>query len=211
MNNKECFNGFFVLPPTTFQTTNYPFCLLYSGNLTNLNCTVYDSWEITNSFSPPFFYNFDCYSAVLSNYIPIFIITYSFSALIAPLLLTILMVIYPEFIVKNIIPPIYYRPMEYKDNNNNEGNNEDTNEGKAEANIELNIDNNDPINDINSNNKDKDNNIDSDKDIDSNTMKLFFPYKILASIIHHLLVFRFILFYLLFLFIILFIILLIFK
>jgi hypothetical protein len=45
-------------------------------------CLKYSVTGVSTSYSPPFFYNFSCASAILENYVPVYFISYSLLALI---------------------------------------------------------------------------------------------------------------------------------
>ena len=91
------YNAVVGLPPisSSFKITLfYPECItasLANGN-SRTNCIDIPFQQLTTiSITPPWFYSYQCTSALLSNYIPALLFTFVTSAIVLPLLQLILM------------------------------------------------------------------------------------------------------------------------
>ncbi|RYG69271.1 hypothetical protein EON64_03140 [archaeon] len=80
----SCFQGLFVAQPKASEDYNIQYCAYYSLNTTECNSALY-TFAATASYTPTFYYNYNCYSTVVTEYVPIFFLSYCFLALMIPL------------------------------------------------------------------------------------------------------------------------------
>lgn len=80
--DSACFLTFFDAPAPIESTFSYPQCELYSGT----GCSVEGTATITTSFNPPFIYSYQCSAALLTKYVPMFLLMFSFTGLVLPCL-----------------------------------------------------------------------------------------------------------------------------
>ena len=79
--DNSCFLNFFVAPDAIESSFDYPQCLVYS--LTS--CLEYEDSTITTEFSPPFIYSYQCTSSLLTKYVPMFLVMYTFTGIVLPI------------------------------------------------------------------------------------------------------------------------------
>ncbi|RYH29512.1 hypothetical protein EON65_08260 [archaeon] len=80
----SCFQGLFVPQHQASEDYEVQFCGFYSVT-TNECVSAYFSSYTTASYTPVFYYNYNCYSTVMTEYVPIFFISYCFLSLAIPL------------------------------------------------------------------------------------------------------------------------------
>jgi hypothetical protein len=87
LSDASCFDDVFVYENKITAYYSYVFCQIYSlaTSTTPPICLEYSVFGISTSYTPPFYYNYSCASALLTNYIPVFFISYSLIT-IAPLI-----------------------------------------------------------------------------------------------------------------------------
>lgn len=86
-SDPSCFDVIFIYQNKINAYYSYIYCEIYSiipssvGGETESECIKYSVSGVSTSYSPPFFYNYSCASAILENYIPVYFILYSLLAL----------------------------------------------------------------------------------------------------------------------------------
>jgi len=83
MTDQSCFVELFTGTADIGTGGTYKLCNAINGDL---ECTNYYSVSLSTSFTPPYTYSYQCSSAVLRNFIPVFILTYTMIAFLQPLL-----------------------------------------------------------------------------------------------------------------------------
>jgi len=78
--DSSCFLNFFIGPAPLVTTFAYPQCVVYS--LTS--CVETEEVSVTTDFNPPFIYSYQCTSAILTRYVPMFLLMYSFTGIVLP-------------------------------------------------------------------------------------------------------------------------------
>ena len=90
VSDQSCFAGLFVKNQQQVTSIQFPTCLIYQTNgtqpLLTDECKFQTSWSSDQNYIPAFFYNYTCYSTILKDYIPIFVMSASFSVLLIPVL-----------------------------------------------------------------------------------------------------------------------------
>ena len=79
----DCFQPIFISPSditSTYSIQDYN-CIALGLNAT---CPQYSSLTSSVSFTPPFIYSDQCSSAILTNYVPIYVLLFSITGLILP-------------------------------------------------------------------------------------------------------------------------------
>lgn len=80
----QCFFDIFNVQSSSTETEEFSYCVFYELGTTN--CTGgYSTFFTTASYTPQFIYNYNCYSTVITNYVPIFFISYIFLSFAVPL------------------------------------------------------------------------------------------------------------------------------
>ncbi|RYH18839.1 hypothetical protein EON65_26830 [archaeon] len=82
VTDPSCFEGLFVMESSTTENFTYTYCDYYTSDG---NCVYYVSYHSTREYTPEFFYNYNCYSAVVTEYIPIYFMSYCMLILFIPL------------------------------------------------------------------------------------------------------------------------------
>eukprot|EP01036_Dinobryon_divergens_P034245 gene34245-44239_t len=90
VSDQSCFSGLFVKNQQQVTSIKFPTCLIYQTNgtepLLTDECKFQSSWSSDQNYIPAFFYNYTCYSTILKDYIPVFVMSASFSTLLIPVL-----------------------------------------------------------------------------------------------------------------------------
>ena len=111
-SDSSCFQGLFVKNEEQVVSFYYPFCLIYQNNgtlgSTSELCSVYSSWSSNESYIPAFLYNYTCYSTILKDYIPVFVLTSTFSIVMVPLGFIYLIMKRKRTIVFDLLPHIFW-------------------------------------------------------------------------------------------------------
>eukprot|EP01039_Chlorochromonas_danica_P007880 gene7880-8692_t len=80
----QCFFDIFNVQSSSTESEEFSYCAFYALGTTN--CTGgYSTFYTTASYTPQFIYNYNCYSTVITNYVPIFFISYIFLSFAVPL------------------------------------------------------------------------------------------------------------------------------
>lgn len=82
VTDPSCFEGLFVKEGSTTENFTYTYCDYYTSDGT---CVYYVSYHSTREYTPEFFYNYNCYSAVVTEYVPIYFMSYCILTLFIPL------------------------------------------------------------------------------------------------------------------------------
>jgi Leucine-rich repeat (LRR) protein len=107
IGDSSCFNGLFVSQASVQESFTFESCLIYSDDdLTS--CIKETQWTSTREFEPFWIYNFDCYSTVLSAYIPVFLLTYIALALFIPLGSMLVLTRKKPWRIMEFFPAVYY-------------------------------------------------------------------------------------------------------
>lgn len=72
---RSCFNGLFIRHSPVKEVFTFSYCALFSPYDLD-KCIATASWATAINYTPPFLYNYDCYSNVVTSYTPIFIFSY---------------------------------------------------------------------------------------------------------------------------------------
>jgi Leucine-rich repeat (LRR) protein len=83
VTDADCFNGMFVTQNPVDEPFDFSFCALYDPKDGN-RCVISSSWETSIKYTPPFLYNFNCYSNVITQYSPVFLFSYCILSLCLP-------------------------------------------------------------------------------------------------------------------------------
>lgn len=81
----SCFNGLFFKAARVQETFLFTYCYILDP-LNPLRCLQYGEFSSTRYYTPQFIYNYDCYSAVVTEYIPIFLISYGALSFFVPII-----------------------------------------------------------------------------------------------------------------------------
>jgi len=85
VESKQCFYGYFFERPTLTVDYNVTYCgTRCSGSQ---DCCVYDQEPDEFTFTPPFLYYSNCSNFLLTSYIPVMIITFTFTGIIFPIMM----------------------------------------------------------------------------------------------------------------------------
>lgn len=110
--DRSCFNGMFVKSDTVTESFTFDYCLMYDPNHT-LDCAVGGSWNSVRSYTPLFYYNYDCYSTIVVEYVPVFLLTYSVLSLLIPIISLVLVTRkYRWKILDHFFPRVYFLPVD---------------------------------------------------------------------------------------------------
>lgn len=104
--DSSCFNGIFVKAAQVEEQFLINYCFLLNPD-NPLQCADYQTFTSTRYYTPLFIYNFDCYSTIITNYIPIFLISYTTLTLFVPLVSMIVMTSKEPWSVFQMLPAIY--------------------------------------------------------------------------------------------------------
>jgi hypothetical protein len=80
--DSSCFLNFFIGPAPLLTSFSYPQCVVYS--LTS--CAQTEEVTVQTDFNPPFIYSYQCSSAILTRYVPMFLLMYSFTGVVLPVI-----------------------------------------------------------------------------------------------------------------------------
>ncbi len=81
--DSKCFNELIILPDKIVSNYFYPYCST-TDPVTGI-CLVYDTFNQSFDFQPPFIYSNQCASRLLVNYVPMVILIYSALSVLVPL------------------------------------------------------------------------------------------------------------------------------
>jgi len=111
-SDDSCFYGLFVASSQKEVTFVFPFCLIYARNgtetTTTNQCVMYSSWTSTKVYNSSFYYNYTCYSTILKEYIPIFVLSATLSILLIPVGTLFLISRTKRDWYFNLLPHIYW-------------------------------------------------------------------------------------------------------
>lgn len=87
VSDDSCFHSAFVQTGNIDAYYSYPYCSLY--DIVNYatgetECVEYGVVGLSTTYAPPFIYNYQCASAVMTNYIPVYILIYTYLTLAPP-------------------------------------------------------------------------------------------------------------------------------
>lgn len=102
----SCFNGLFVKASQVEEQFHIRYCYLLNQNDPQ-QCASYKSFTTTRYYTPLFIYNYDCYSTIVTNYIPIFLISYTTLTLFVPLVSAIVMTRDRPWTLFQALPAVY--------------------------------------------------------------------------------------------------------
>ena len=78
----SCFQHLILVPPDITDSYLYSICTIYANN----TCQLQRNQVVTSSVDPPFIYSYQCSSALLKNYVSVYVAMYAFSGLILPII-----------------------------------------------------------------------------------------------------------------------------
>jgi hypothetical protein len=82
----DCFYNALFQAANVTSTYSYTICDRYSGHLYVNYCFYYQTLSQESSYPPPFLYNYQCSSTIVTNYVSVFIIMFTAEGIIIPLL-----------------------------------------------------------------------------------------------------------------------------
>lgn len=87
ITNPQCFLNVLFAPPPIVQTHQYSECTGFEITQDHqIVCSEYGLGQpVSTSFPPPFIYSFQCSSALLTNYVPVFMIQYAVAGVVFPI------------------------------------------------------------------------------------------------------------------------------
>jgi hypothetical protein len=118
LTDASCFQGLFVKNSSVSINYQIVYCYFY-GLFPGPNdeaCELSASYVTESTFTPTFYYNYDCYSAVLTNYSPVFLFSYCFLGFISPIIVCVLIGCCDDPSIKSYFPRIYWLAMEDEEN-----------------------------------------------------------------------------------------------
>ena len=83
MVDVSCFQYMFILQDPIESHFSFPLCLLFWEER---SCLVMGDFDVLVSFAAPNIYNNNCFSALLYNYVPIYVVTYGVIGILVPVL-----------------------------------------------------------------------------------------------------------------------------
>jgi hypothetical protein len=84
--DSACFQNIVVATEPIEQVVSYRICRLFGQSASGEFCTQYDSVDFTLTVAAPFIYSDRCWTAVLTNYIPIYVLTYGIVGVVIPVI-----------------------------------------------------------------------------------------------------------------------------
>lgn len=107
VTERSCFNGIFIKQASVQETFSFSFCALY--NPSDLSqCEGEASWFTSLDYTPPFLYNYDCYSNVITAYTPIFIFSYSILSISLPIASMYIPTLTKRKWFRGVLPAIFW-------------------------------------------------------------------------------------------------------
>ena len=104
-SDPDCIRGVFVPPESISTSYTYDYCatldIAYTGS-----CPVIEEATVYTTYIPPFVYNFQCGSAMLTDYIPVFMFVYIFITFVMPSMYLVVLYLGPQR-----LPPALVRIM----------------------------------------------------------------------------------------------------
>ena len=88
LTDSQCFLNVFFAPDNLESVFAYQECLSFSLSFAKeVTCTSYGAGApVVTVFQPPFLYSFQCSTALLTNYVPVFLVQYALSGTVLPLM-----------------------------------------------------------------------------------------------------------------------------
>ena len=116
ITDDSCYNSLFTNRDEIEAYYSYPYCSVYAVDVVTKerSCFSTADYGLGTSFTPPFIYNYQCASATLVNFTPVFFLAYAILAVVPPLVALLMSVpsvatICPVWFVKSI-PSIFWPP-----------------------------------------------------------------------------------------------------
>lgn len=83
VSDPDCLKNLFVAQDTIVSVYSYPYC--YTLEFQDLDrCAVMSTANVATSYNPPFMYDFQCGSAMITDYVPVFMFVYIFTGFVMP-------------------------------------------------------------------------------------------------------------------------------
>lgn len=109
MSSNSCFGEAFDIDTEVKAYYSYPVCRVYNLDINDgtRTCVEYSSADFFTSYSPPFMYSYQCVNNIMTNFIPVYLLQYTYLTLV-PAILTFLFSftkssqLVPNFIIRMI-------------------------------------------------------------------------------------------------------------
>jgi Leucine-rich repeat (LRR) protein len=110
LTDPSCFQNLFVSNKSVSISYKIVYCMFYGLSPVSGEdlCRLSDAYITTSTFTPSFFYNYDCYSAILINYSPVFLLSYCFLGLLSPVVVCLIISCCDDPTIKSFFPRIYF-------------------------------------------------------------------------------------------------------
>lgn len=105
--DSSCFQGLFKQQPNSEDVFYFSYCTFYLPGSSEETCYKSSSWSSVVYYRPPFYYNFSCYSAILTAYIPITFLSYTILSVSIPAVSWFLTTRKKPSAIHNCFPKIY--------------------------------------------------------------------------------------------------------
>lgn len=83
-SDSSCISQVFRPPAAIESSFTYPKCLEFENSDQGVICTEYMGATMETTFNPPFVYSYQCGSALLTNYVPVFLLMYGVGGILVP-------------------------------------------------------------------------------------------------------------------------------
>jgi Leucine-rich repeat (LRR) protein len=105
--DESCFEGMFVKYQAETESFTFDYCNTYD-NKNSLTCLDPSSWQSSTLYTPLFYYNYNCYSTVVVEYVPVFLLSYSVLSLLIPLVTAFLITREVRWKILDLFPGVYF-------------------------------------------------------------------------------------------------------
>jgi Leucine-rich repeat (LRR) protein len=86
-SDPSCFVELFIEPDASTSTYTYPQCIQYRISSDSLQCNVYADVETSVTYYPSFIYNFQCGTSLIKAFVPVVLVSYTFSIILSALMI----------------------------------------------------------------------------------------------------------------------------
>jgi hypothetical protein len=116
VTDDSCYYSLFTTRDQIEAYYSYPYCAVYAVDVVTEERTCYKTSIIglSTEFTPPFIYNYQCASALLVNFTPVFLVAYAILAVVPVLMLLVMSIssvtaTLPRWMVRSV-PAIFWPP-----------------------------------------------------------------------------------------------------
>ena len=110
----SCFEGLFVRQNPETESFTFHYCNLYNDQ-DSMSCLETSSWQSSTQYTPLFYYNYNCYSTIVVEYIPVFLLSYSVLSLLIPLVSAFLITRKVRWRILDLFPGVYFLNVDIDD------------------------------------------------------------------------------------------------